>query len=340
MDFKIDSKLRILAIAPNEAIKLALLRAAEAYPDIELDAYTGDLQEGVAIVQSLPHEDYDAVISRGGTADLIRPTTKLPVVSIPISVYDVLRTIKLSENFTDSSAIVGFPSVTENAHILCDLLRKEIQIITVNSPESVQTALQQLSAEGVRTVICDIVTHRIARSMGMNALLITSGEASLHEALQEIRENASTFRRIRSENHFMRKIMQMDSRQSLVLNEKKDIVFTFSTEVPKELIALIRRKIPLLRENEESLFYQQLGNEMHIIQGSTFYLQNKQYYLFRDTTSQSLLRSTHYGIRSFNADECEQLFMNSIFSVSGTLGNLDQRISLVAASEQPIMILG
>lgn len=104
MDFQLDTTLRILAIAPYEAMKTALLSAAEAFPDIQMDAYTADLQEGVEIMRQLSEENYDAVISRGGTADLIRPETHLPVIGIPVSVYDVLRTIKLSENYTEKSA--------------------------------------------------------------------------------------------------------------------------------------------------------------------------------------------------------------------------------------------
>ena len=115
-----DTAVRILAIAPYEAMKEALQQTAEAFPSIELDAYTGDLEEGVEIVRHIGTENYDAILSRGGTAELIRPVTDLPVVEIPVSVYDVLRTIKLSENYTDRFAVVGFPAVTKNAHILCN----------------------------------------------------------------------------------------------------------------------------------------------------------------------------------------------------------------------------
>ncbi len=41
--------------------------------------------------------------------------TDLPVVDIHISVYDVLRTMKLAENYSSLYAIVGFPSITEPA---------------------------------------------------------------------------------------------------------------------------------------------------------------------------------------------------------------------------------
>ena len=48
-----QSKIRILGIAPYDGMRTAMERAAEAYPQIQLDAYTGDLEAGVAIVQRM-----------------------------------------------------------------------------------------------------------------------------------------------------------------------------------------------------------------------------------------------------------------------------------------------
>ena len=62
-----DTPLQILAIAPYEAMKDALLRAAESFPALRLTAFTGDLEEGADIVRQMGTDSYDAIISRGGT---------------------------------------------------------------------------------------------------------------------------------------------------------------------------------------------------------------------------------------------------------------------------------
>ena len=49
-----QSKIRILGIAPYDGMRTAMERAAEAYPQIQLDAYTGDMDAGVSIVQRMP----------------------------------------------------------------------------------------------------------------------------------------------------------------------------------------------------------------------------------------------------------------------------------------------
>ena len=89
-------EIRILGIAPFESIRAAMERVArEEFPAVRFEAYTGDLEEGVKIAQRLSKENYDVVISRGGTAELLKKETTLPVVEITFSVYDILRAEKL-----------------------------------------------------------------------------------------------------------------------------------------------------------------------------------------------------------------------------------------------------
>ena len=64
-----ETRTRILGIAPYEGMHTAMDRAAAAYPNVQLDVFTGDLDVGVAIVQSMSPNSYDCIISRGGTAE-------------------------------------------------------------------------------------------------------------------------------------------------------------------------------------------------------------------------------------------------------------------------------
>ena len=68
----IETHTRILGIAPYDGMRTAMEQAAQAYPNVEMDIYTGDLEDGQAIVQQMPPNSYDCIISRGGTAALIR----------------------------------------------------------------------------------------------------------------------------------------------------------------------------------------------------------------------------------------------------------------------------
>ena len=50
----VETKIRILGIAPYEGMHTVMDRASQDYPNIQLDVFTGDLEVGVAIVQRMP----------------------------------------------------------------------------------------------------------------------------------------------------------------------------------------------------------------------------------------------------------------------------------------------
>ena len=331
---------RVLAIAPYDSMAVSLIHAVEAFPNIRMKTYTGDLEEGAAIVRKVDLLEYDVILSRGGTAELIRSFTDLPVVEISISVYDVLRIIKLSENYTDSFAVVGFPAVTASAHTLCNLLRITAPIVTVYDAEGAAAALDRLHEQNIQTVICDKVTHAYARTKGFNALLITSGENSIQQALREAEIQGSSFRRMRLENQFLHRLLQGGGAQYMVFDDREELVYSFPEKAGEELVSFARRRIPAVREEEENLVYHQEGTTLYAVTANLFRFQERRYWLFRVESGSMPMHTRHPGIRSYDAVECEQLFMNSFFSVSGSLAPLKQRLISVTNSARAVMIVG
>jgi len=330
----------ILGIAPYDGMRTAMERAAETYPDIHLDVFTGDLEEGVAIVKDHLSNSYDCIISRGGTARMIRKVTDIPVIEIRLSVYDVLRTIKLAESYADRYAIVGFSSITEPAHILCDLLRWQIDIITIQDTQQIQATLLNLQQSGYRMVIGDMVTHTVAQEMGMNAFLITSGAESLHTAFEQALSISAGFRRMRLENLFLSRIMSEESETIVVLNEDGELDYAQPVAPQPEMLALLQKKRTEIPAHTALRFYHNQHGRLYRVMAQILRIGTAQYYLFHYGTSQIPLRSGKSGLRSFSKSECEHLFHNSFYNLSGALGELENRIGSLAATRQPLMILG
>ena len=90
-------KIKVLGIAPYEAMKTIMEKLARKRPQMDLDVYVGDLKKGVDIAQKYTQANYDVIISRGGTAEMIGKVTHIPVIEISLSVYDILRAMKLAE---------------------------------------------------------------------------------------------------------------------------------------------------------------------------------------------------------------------------------------------------
>ena len=135
-------KVKILAVAPYEGIADIIREAAAERGDIDITVQTGDLYHGKKIAEELANKNYDVIVSRGGTAQLIHAAVETPVIDISVSVYDILRAIKLAENYSGRIAIAGFSGITENARILCDLLQYDIDIFTFGKDDDAVPALK------------------------------------------------------------------------------------------------------------------------------------------------------------------------------------------------------
>ena len=101
--------LRVLGIAPYEGLRELMETVAELREDIRLTAYAGNFHEGLAIAQSIDPSEYDVVVSRGGTTDLLREKLSAPVFSVELSYFDILNAIKLAQGYGGRFAIAGFP---------------------------------------------------------------------------------------------------------------------------------------------------------------------------------------------------------------------------------------
>lgn len=266
--------------------------------------------------------------------------TDIPVVEIPVSVYDVLRTIRLAENYVDRYAIVGFPNITETAHLLCDLLKNPVSILTIHSASEARPVLSRLQAEGYRMIIGDMVTNTMTRELGMNAFLITSGVESLHGALDQAFFIGRSFPNLRQENQILSKVLGEASGSLLVFGEGGQIDYPPNAAPSPELLALFREKMPEIPQHGTLQFYHNRAGTLYRVAAELAPIGGVNHYLFHYSTAQIPMRSGKNGLHSLSKKECEHLFSKSFYFLSGAMGELEPKILSMAATRKPVVILG
>ena len=146
------SRMKVLGVAPYEGMQSLMYKVAEEFPDIELSVFLGDLAAGVAVVQERMQENYDIVISRGGTAGLLRQQISIPVVEISFTVYDILPVLRLADVFHGQIAVVGFPSVTDAAG--CKALSRVASIFSPSPAANRRSPFWKPSAHSSTALFC------------------------------------------------------------------------------------------------------------------------------------------------------------------------------------------
>ena len=178
------TKIRMLGIAPFESLKIKMDEVAKEFSEIELNSYVGDLEKGLSLAQKFEH-DYDLIISRGGTAKLIKEHCRIPVIEIELGLLDLLKMIKFIAVYNSKHAFIGFSNITTHLLTLAEILETEMDIITITDSRELPEIIEVLKEENYSLIIGDRITSTVASKYDMNTLLIESGDVSIRETLDK-----------------------------------------------------------------------------------------------------------------------------------------------------------
>lgn len=336
-----DKKTKILGIAPYEGMKSLMTRLAGQREDIELDVYVGDLEAGAEIASRHTLQDYDVILSRGGTAELISSISPIPVVEIQLSVYDILRAIKLAENYNDRYAIAGFPGITKNARFLCDLLQYDIDIYTIHSQEEVYDTLTGLSMKGYRMVLCDVVTNSQAQRIGIRSILFTSGSESIEASFDQAVKTAGTYQGLISKSEFFRTLLEDYPYYVFAYNESEELVYTSkSHNFSMSIMTAMKNYVPEILTEKSKKFYRDEGDILVAIKGVKKTIHKQTFVVYYVNTRKVPLSLIKNGIRYIDKNLALEQFYSSFYGLTNPSGIYDQVLDQMNQTGAPAMIIG
>lgn len=333
-----DNQVRLLGIVPYEGMKTLLLRLAEEYPQVDLDVFVGNMEEGVEIAQSKFHNQYDAVISRGGTAKALRKLS-VPVVEIEISLYDILYALKLSGGLHSKFAMVAYADIAIGAQALCDLLHYQADIFIVNSIEELEPTLRYLKENQYDTVLCDMTADIIARSIGLNTIFITSGMESIRQALDRALALCRSRKHLQDENTLFRALLSGQGTQVAVFDQQGQMVFFQGEEETPELLDLLQQELNELPAGKERRITRSVGKAQYTLRIRPI-TAGERYTAVYMTARKSVLGKSQTGIRFFSCQEAEQKVYSSLFSFRELYVPSAEDAPQLTKSMAPVIIAG
>lgn len=333
-------KIRLLGIAPYHHMRNLLLALAEEYEEIELTVFVGDLQQGVELAKRNFYNDYDAVISRGGTAAMLREQLDLPVIEIPISPFDIMRAMALIGSVSDHYAIVGFPNVTASAELLCQLMNYRIDIYTIQSADEVEETLRTVQESGIHAILCDMVAHTVALQMGLDVVLITSGADGIRAALTEAVRMYSNYNRLREENRFLRTLIWNQIDHTVVFNERGELFFSTLENNESPIMEFLKEESLQRQTDERKHILKQMNNMRYSIRMCRENYAGKDYIAYYFSESRVPSSDIQKGIRYESQREAEEQYNNCLYGIVGLLRGQQEKINRMNLTGYPVMVCG
>ena len=335
-------KTKILAVAPYEGMADAISAIAQTRDDIRMTVQTGDLDNGKKIALELAHNNYDVIISRGGTAELIRSNVELPVIDIPISVYDVLRTIKLVESYSGKFIIAGFSSITNCAKVLCDLLQYDIDIVTFTNESDALPAIRKAQQNGCTLALCDMTGLNAARKLGMNSILLSSGSESITSAIDEAVKLVASSAHVHKQKDLFQALLTNEDREFLIFNPAGALWFSSlpNNDSNTVLMNLVQTYLRAFLKVSGQTVTRQIRDKIFILTNRHLFYEDQKYTAITIQQKHAVFSEEDSVITIYNHLDSNSEDFADEYNGSHQVGRTADIIEAYAKSTQPVLIIG
>ncbi|GLI18273.1 sigma-54-dependent Fis family transcriptional regulator [Tepidanaerobacter syntrophicus] len=173
----------ILFIAPFKKIAKTAIKVSQEM-NINLIVETGNMETALAIMRKYP--DADVVISRGGTAELLKNLEDISVVEIRLSINDFMNAISsIAKKNVRKIGVVTRKSIFEESITDYNFFDTTVYFRPCKDVDQIKSAIEELNSQGIEAIIGDKMAIEFAKKHNMVTKLLDSGEIAIKMALEE-----------------------------------------------------------------------------------------------------------------------------------------------------------
>lgn len=336
-------RFHILVIAPYPAFEETARVLTAEFPNVDFALKTGDEFTAISIFSSYPPNTFDAIITRGAIAAILRQFTSIPVVETDISLLDVLQVITQPDFGEQQVAIVGYSSIISSIKKIFEVLHfANAEIYEVRYAE-VKERVAELAGRGITLIIGDVPSVAAAESHGLQGLLILSSDDCIRQSIIAAIYYAELMAKGQEISQIFQTVVENIQFRIVLMGQTGDIIIdnnafqiTDQQLFQKELLYFI----PILLQQSSERAYKKVGAQDLEIIGKRVSYRNQDCFLF-------FISQIHKGYASHADISIESSLQTDIsLDFIQALQDNNPRIQAVfdvvsaSFSPAPILILG
>lgn len=334
------TQISVLAIAPYRAMARQLETIAQDFPEIKLTVHVGDRKEGIELAKENFHSNFDAILSRGGTATLLHEAVSLPVIEIETSSFDLLAVLNLADVPNNHVALIGYPNIIRTCNKLCKLFKYDVDVYEITSEEEIYKEFPNIIGKNYNAIIGDVAGYTCAHKYGIRSYLITSGDSSIRKAFQNVRTLYQMNRQLTTDNHFYKAVLQNNLANTIVLSDHGRLVYKSNVDIHQnELINTLKEKLISYSTTTPQKFHFQIQNTAYTVFTRIIHTEDENCIAF-DYSVTPIVKGTHTGIDYYNADDVKNMYESSIYGIIGATQSFLDLIKEYNHFPNPILLEG
>ncbi|MDO4850195.1 MAG: PrpR N-terminal domain-containing protein [Coriobacteriia bacterium] len=331
------SPYRVLLIAPYPELAEVAVATAGDFPELELTVHEGDLHEGLEAALGVFGTDFDAVISRGGTAQMLEDEITVPVFEVGVSGADLLAALALHNPLGKRTAVVGFSNALESVSQVADFSDFDLDVFEVSFEDELPLILQEVQAGSYEVVLCDNFAVEKCRALGIDAHLLQSGARSVHRALAQALFFCQQVDALQQKNHVLWDLLKSQPFSFALFSPTGRLMYSDLGEDRNDLLPYLRQH---LNDTAPAKLVLRRGRRIHRINLTRTGKGENLVVSFSVSTSNAPAGESLVGIERMNADEVERTYRENIYGITGAGEEIAPLVAKAAAIQKPLMLEG
>lgn len=330
--------MNVLAIAPYQELLPLMEDISSEFSELDVTVTLGNLEDALVSALSIFHRDFDAVITRGGTAYVLEDEFSVPVVSIDFSPTDILRCLHANNAQGKRVAMVGFGNMFGGVKEAREFFDGTLTTFPIEFEDELDFVLEDVGEGNFDLVLGDAITFDTATKLGMPAALLSSGAESVREAFRRVSLLAQNNNKSRQTNHILRDIIRTQNIRIAIYDDANMLTYTTLTsqDAPllDDLANYAQRQDPPKRylfRHEGTLF-----TVRSLIQNEN----GKRLVAFIITSEKTPNKNRFAGITYRSKVEIETTYQNSTYNIVEAGAKIESVLKRVSSSPRPVMIEG
>jgi len=212
-------KIRIGIFASSPSLIERIEFFAENDPE-QLLINTKGLDDALPVAMEMVRSGVEIIISRRGTAYLLRENLRVPVLSFPHRSFDIITCLKEASSQGRKVLLPVFRQELGSVGILEDLLDIELIQKVYEDKISLQKIITTSQMEGCEVVVGGDVTQKIAENVGLKFIEIRTSDEDIAATIEDAKSIAMSARDQKATSQRYRSIIDATSDGIIAMNEK------------------------------------------------------------------------------------------------------------------------
>ena len=191
--------------------------------DYDIKVSTNGLDEAIPVGREMEASGVEVVVSRGGTSNMLRESLRIPVLSIPLTYFDIFSSVQRAAQFGSKVTLITFRQKLSRIEALEDLFKIELSQGIYSNRESLERVILSAQNKGCDVVIGGGVTMQIAKKYDLKVVELETAKETITSIIEDAKSVVKSRREEQEKTQRYQSIIDSTSEGIIAVNEQGEI---------------------------------------------------------------------------------------------------------------------